>query len=206
MIITLEQIRAARAMLGLKQHELAKRAGLSTGTLNNIERGVQTDSKLSTMRAIQQALEAAGIEFTEEGTGGVGIRIKASRTVSKTITLLIIDDSNAERKLYKTWLSQRSHKHYNIIEAGNAKEGYEAFLRHKPACIILDFMMYGKDGFKLLVEMKTEHPVIPPIIFVTAMQDDVVKKNALALGVHTYLNKQNLTQEQLCQAVAEALA
>ena len=34
-----EQIRGARAMLGLTQAEVAKRAGISTTGLNNIERG-----------------------------------------------------------------------------------------------------------------------------------------------------------------------
>ena len=64
-MIALEQIRAARAMLNLKQHELAKKAGISTGTLNNIERGVQTDPKLSTLRAIKRALEAEDYRLCE---------------------------------------------------------------------------------------------------------------------------------------------
>lgn len=205
-MITVEQIRAARAMLDLKQHELAKKAGISTGTLNNIERGVQTDPKLSTLRAIQQALEAEGIEFTERETGSFGVQLKAPRKLSGEITLLIIDDSDGDRKLYKTWLGKQPDKKYKIIEAGNAKDGYEAFLKTMPACIILDFMMYGKDGFQLLIEMKREHAEIPPIIFVTAMHSDITKKDALALGVHTYLDKKNLTQEKLCEAVKKALA
>ncbi len=203
MVITLEQIRAARAMLGLKQQELAKKAGISTGTLNNIERGVQTDPKLSTLKAIQNALEAEGIEFTETETGAIGIRLQAARQTNAKCTLLIIDDSHADRTLYKSWLGG---KPYTIIEAANAKDGYAAFIRTSPACIILDFMMYGKNGFQLLVEMQSEHPRLPPIIFVTSMHSDVVEKDAAAMGVHSYLNKQNLTRGRLCQAVEEAMA
>ncbi len=195
-------------MLGLKQHELAEKAGLSTGTLNNIERGVQTDPKLSTLKAIQKALEAEGIQFTEGETGELGIRLKPPHPhpYSGTITLLIIDDSQSDRKLYKAWLGKQPDKKYKIIEAGNAKEGYEAFIKYTPACIILDFMMYGKDGFQLLIEMKRENPEIPPIIFVTAMHSDVVEKDAIALGVHTYLDKKNLTKERLYNAVTKALS
>ena len=131
MMITVEQIRAARAMLGLKQHELAKKADISIGTLNNIERGVQTDPKLSTMRAIQHALEILGIEFTEEDNGSIGIRLKAPRN-NKARTILIIDDSTAERKRYKAWLGQGQGKDYQILEAANAKEGYEGFMKYKP--------------------------------------------------------------------------
>jgi len=202
-MITLEQIRAARAMLGLKQQELAKKAGISTGTLNNIERGVQTDPKLSTVRAIQQAFEKEGIEFSGQETGELGIRLK--RRSAGEITLLIIDDSSVDRKLYKTWLTKQTERNYKIIEAANAKEGYEAFIKNQPACIILDFMMYGKDGFQLLVEMKKDHTEVPPIIFVTAILNEAVKKDVLALGVHAYLDKKTLTKERLCESVASAV-
>ena len=53
-------------MLGLTQAELAKSAGISTTGLNNIERNA-ADPKASTLRAIQSALEEAGIIFQEAG-------------------------------------------------------------------------------------------------------------------------------------------
>jgi CheY-like chemotaxis protein/DNA-binding Xre family transcriptional regulator len=204
-MITLEQIRAARAMIGLKQHELAEKAGLSTGTLNNIERGVQKDPKLSTLRAIQQALEAEGIAFTTQENGSIGIRYQPPKKQAGISKLLIIDDNAMDRKLYKAWLGQQSDKIYDIIEASNAKEGYEAFLEQSPACILLDFMMYGKDGFQLLIEMKKEHAQIPPIIFVTATHNHAVRKDVLAAGAYSYLDKKSLTKEKLCDIIAQAV-
>jgi predicted transcriptional regulator len=70
-MITPEQIRGARAMLGLTQAELAKRAGISTTGLNNVEGG-DSDPRASTLRAIQQALESVGVEFTNGG----GVRLR----------------------------------------------------------------------------------------------------------------------------------
>jgi transcriptional regulator with XRE-family HTH domain len=114
-MITIEQIRAARAMLGLRQAELAKKASLSTGTLNNLERGVQTDPKLSTMRAIEQALEAEGIEFIGDGVSSMGICFKPHKRHASVVTVLIVDDNNADRKLFKVWLSKHSQTflHYS---------------------------------------------------------------------------------------------
>ena len=60
------QIRAARAMAGLTQRELAKRAKISIVTLNTAEKG-KTDPKGSTLKAIEDALEAAGIEIGQNG-------------------------------------------------------------------------------------------------------------------------------------------
>ncbi|WP_130269211.1 helix-turn-helix domain-containing protein [Phyllobacterium myrsinacearum] len=77
-MITPEQIRGARAMLGLTQAELAALAGLSTTGLNNIERGL-ADPKASTLRAIQTALEAKSVIFLGDGQsadGGPGIRLR----------------------------------------------------------------------------------------------------------------------------------
>jgi predicted transcriptional regulator len=72
-IITHLQIRAARAMIGITQAELAREAGLSTTGLNNIEAG-RADAKGSTLRAIQAALEAHGIEFTNDAYPGVRMK------------------------------------------------------------------------------------------------------------------------------------
>ena len=73
-MITPNQIRGARAMLGLKQAELAEKAGISTTGLNNIERG-EADPRASTLTAIQKALESAGVEFIPENGGGAGVRL-----------------------------------------------------------------------------------------------------------------------------------
>jgi transcriptional regulator with XRE-family HTH domain len=60
-------------MLGLTQADLAARAGISVTGLNNIERG-SADPKASTLRAIQAALECAGVEFTNGGQPGVRLK------------------------------------------------------------------------------------------------------------------------------------
>jgi transcriptional regulator with XRE-family HTH domain len=66
MSITPRQIRAARAMLEVKQRDLAAAAGISLATLNNIERGV-ADPRSSTLAAIERALKDAGIEVEDDG-------------------------------------------------------------------------------------------------------------------------------------------
>jgi transcriptional regulator with XRE-family HTH domain len=69
------QIRAARALLGWKQSQLATACGLSLTALNNIETG-KADPRASTLKAIQAALEGAGIEFIPENGGGAGVRFR----------------------------------------------------------------------------------------------------------------------------------
>ena len=63
------QLRMARAAVGWGVRELAKKAGITANTVTRIENG--SDAKQSTMDALQRALEAAGIEFTNGEQPGV---------------------------------------------------------------------------------------------------------------------------------------
>lgn len=62
-------------MLGMTQAELAQKAGISTTGLNNIEKG-NADPKASTLRAIQSALEQAGVVFIDQNGNGPGVRLR----------------------------------------------------------------------------------------------------------------------------------
>lgn len=64
-MITGSQIRAARALINVKQSELARAAGVALATLNNIERGVG-DPRTSTLSAIERCLHDAGVLFETE--------------------------------------------------------------------------------------------------------------------------------------------
>ena len=75
MVISGPHVRAARALLKLEQTELAQAAGVSTATLRKIENSDgEADVRLSTLRAIRNALEQAGIEFLDGDRPGVRMR------------------------------------------------------------------------------------------------------------------------------------
>jgi transcriptional regulator with XRE-family HTH domain len=68
MLITPEQIRAARALLRLEQDELARRAHVSVVTVRRLEAANGLSKvTLGTVDEIQRALEAAGAEFIDRG-------------------------------------------------------------------------------------------------------------------------------------------
>ncbi len=74
MTITISQIKAARALLGWNQEQLAENSEISKPALANIERG-KTTPRPNTLAAIQYALETAGIDFTD----GPGVRLARDR-------------------------------------------------------------------------------------------------------------------------------
>ena len=74
-MITPRQIRAARALLGWSQQELADKAIVSLNAVTRLEKG-KVDSRLSTLSAIEKALTRAGIDFLPAGERGEGVRLK----------------------------------------------------------------------------------------------------------------------------------
>ena len=77
-MITPAQIRAARALLGWRQADLAKASGISEIAIKNIERD-HTDPKATTLTAIQGAFLKAGVIFLDPNdprNGGHGVRFK----------------------------------------------------------------------------------------------------------------------------------
>jgi transcriptional regulator with XRE-family HTH domain len=80
-MITAPQLRAARALLGIDQMELAERAQLSLPTIQRMETsgGIIRGNVNSLMRVVQ-ALEDLGVELIGEGStsnvGGRGVRLR----------------------------------------------------------------------------------------------------------------------------------
>ena len=87
-MITIEQIRAARGLLGWSQSELAKRAKLSLPTIKRVESGRGPHVSNEARSRIQQALEVGGARFIAENGGGPGVRLEqgphSSRRDQKT--------------------------------------------------------------------------------------------------------------------------
>jgi transcriptional regulator with XRE-family HTH domain len=81
-MITGAQMRAARALLGIDQRELAQHSGLSLPTIQRMESsdGVVRGNVDSLVKLVE-ALAAAGIELISEGAvshnGGRGVRLRS---------------------------------------------------------------------------------------------------------------------------------
>lgn len=78
MVVCGNQIKAARALLGLEQIELAVAAGVSVNTLRSMEASGrdQVSGRIDTINKIAQALKLAGVIFIAENGEGPGVRLR----------------------------------------------------------------------------------------------------------------------------------
>ena len=81
-VVSGAQIRAARGFLCWDQRDLAMMAGVPLFAVERIETGEKiADPLASAMAAIQRAIEAAGIEFTDGD--GPGVKLKSAGKAAK---------------------------------------------------------------------------------------------------------------------------
>jgi predicted transcriptional regulator len=69
--VTIEQFRAARALLDWSRSELAKRAGQSASTVKRVEGVASEPVSSEARRTLRATLEAAGVEFINGDAPGV---------------------------------------------------------------------------------------------------------------------------------------
>jgi predicted transcriptional regulator len=83
-LVTTRQIKAARALLGWSQGDLAQHSSISEPTIARLE---SLDGPIAgrpnTAEQIRGALEKAGIQFIDENGGGPGVRLRKRQRLKK---------------------------------------------------------------------------------------------------------------------------
>jgi DNA-binding response OmpR family regulator len=107
---------------------------------------------------------------------------------SKLPPILVVDDNRDNADIIREYLEARG---YPISVAYDGDEALKLFEREKPAIILLDVMMPGRDGWEVCREMK-KHPTLGSsirVIMVTALQDWMNKRQALETGADDFVEK-----------------
>jgi excisionase family DNA binding protein len=99
--------------------------------------------------------------------------------------ILVVDDEDVVRLLFKTILGEEGHK---VITAGTAAKGLEAVKEEDFDLVFLDLKMPGMDGAELFRRIKQLKPKLP-VIIITGYPDSEIMARALAHGPFGVMNK-----------------
>lgn len=105
----------------------------------------------------------------------------------KNLTVLVADDEPDILEIISFNLESEG---YDILTATNGNEAIEKAKIHRPALIILDVMMPGKNGFEVCKLLRINPDFKDTIIiFLTALNDDSTEIKGLENGGDDYINK-----------------
>ncbi|NEO84061.1 MAG: response regulator [Spirulina sp. SIO3F2] len=126
-----------------------------------------------------------------------------------TWTVLVIDDSAADRTLYRRYLTRDPHQQYTLLEASSGAQGlacYSELAQDKPVdVILLDFALPDMTGLQFLQQLPDHYPQTA-IIMLTAYGDEEVAVSALKGGAQDYLLKDGLQPDRLQHTVRNVIA
>jgi len=98
--------------------------------------------------------------------------------------ILVVDDEERILNFLSTKLKASG---YEVLTAGNGREGLEQAQAQEPDLIVLDLLMPKMDGLEMLKELRTFSSV--PVIILTAKGADTDRIKGLQLGADDYLPK-----------------
>lgn len=119
--------------------------------------------------------------------------------------VLIIDDSETDRYLYRRYLEQLSPE-YEVHEAKDGPTGVALAEALQPDCVLLDLRLEGQSGYEVLRELVgDEGPPKRPVIMLSALMWEALQHGARSLGASHYLVKGQTNAAKLDKAIREAI-
>lgn len=120
--------------------------------------------------------------------------------------VLIIDDCEEDREVYRRYLSLSQCQSYEICMTESAEEAFSVCQERAFDVLLLDYELPDLTGLEFLARWQSRSTgstaiLSTAIIMLTAFGDEAVAVQALKQGAHDYLVKQSVTPDSLQHAI-----
>jgi PAS domain S-box-containing protein len=113
-------------------------------------------------------------------------------------TVLVVEDFEADRELYRRSLGQAANCLYELLEAESVAVGLELCQTRSIDAILLDYLLPDGDGLDFLAELSMQSDGrMPPVVMMTGQGNESTAVRAMKLGAEDYIVKHDLTPELL---------
>ena len=118
--------------------------------------------------------------------------------------ILIVEDEHDIREIYAEVLNMAGYK---VEQAADGEKGIQKIRDDNWDILLLDIMLPGKDGIKILKEIK-DHPELKKgiIIALTNLNSENIIQEVFGSGADGYLIKSEITPDKVVEEVARILA
>ncbi len=124
----------------------------------------------------------------------------------KSWRILLVEDSEIDRKMYMRALRTDTESLYEFLELTSGHDLLKIAEHWAPDLIILDNSLPGLSGIELMRQIYSTHGKLPfPIMIATGTGNEDIAVEAMKMGVLDYLVKDRLIPERLREQVSHAL-
>jgi len=118
--------------------------------------------------------------------------------------ILIVEDEHDIREIYAEVLNMAG---YVVDQVADGEKGMQKIRDDSWDILLLDIMLPGKDGIKILKEIK-DHPELKKgiVIALTNLNSENIIQEVFGSGADGYLIKSEITPDKVVEEVARILA
>lgn len=116
--------------------------------------------------------------------------------------LLIDDDDDDIKDIYLEIITTAGYK---VDVASDGEEGLNKIIQDSYNLVLLDIMMPKLDGLGVLRALKEKYAnlSLPPIVILSALNQDEIVSEAMSLGAKGFMKKSDLTPEDALKKIDE---
>ena len=119
-------------------------------------------------------------------------------------TVVIIENSAAECKLFQSMLTGSPDTEYVVVCTATGDDGLAAIASERPDCVLLDFGLPGQGSAATWNRIRARHPALP-VVMLTGDDVDFESLEAMRAEGQEYIVKAEASPETLHAAVSSAI-
>ena len=120
--------------------------------------------------------------------------------------LLIVDDDETDRRLYRRLLARRTQNAFEVEAAVDGAAGIAALRAREFDCLLLDFSLPDGTGLEFLAAAAVDDELPCAVVLITGNSNAAIAVEAMKRGVEAYLVKDDVDEERLFGAIEQAVS
>lgn len=142
--------------------------------------------QLITASTLSDTIEENEFEIAGQDCNGQPQQVKTAKQNNKKSSLLLVEDNED----FRFYLKDNLKEYFNIIEAGDGKQGWQKALAAHPDLIVSDISMPEMNGIDLCLKLKNDKRTTHiPVILLTAIAGEEQQLKGLETGANDYMTK-----------------